>query len=205
MPLTYTGRNVTEKGWDYPSLTDIAVGLSRMPRFAGQTKRWWSVLDHVLFGDHLIQWDAMKIRLQGHETDPTDDRLLRVTWLLHDAHEALTSDVPSPFKGEELRELQNTLDVRIFSAYGASYRFTDDVKMYDGRALRAEAREVGPPASRQRIEEAFGTDLHTDGDITVLDNLLTGLPLYMGIPPHQWKQHEHPAVTEYLRRLNELL
>lgn len=132
--LTHTGRFAGL--FEPPSLSDIGLGLSRQPRFSGQGRHWWSVLDHSLFCHAL-----------GLREEYTASQQLAV--LLHDAHEALTGDIPTPFKTDDMRALQGKLDAVIFAAYHpgglAEYksvaRFVHDV---DKRAMLAEALVVGP-------------------------------------------------------------
>lgn len=193
MPLTFTGRSVTEET-GHPSLIDIAVGLSRQPRFAGQTRRWWSVLDHSLFCDALVVADG----------GPAP---LRLAVLLHDAHEAVTADVPTPFKTVGLNMIQSTLDRRITDAFfpggwPAFHGWHQMVKNIDKRALRAEAWYVGPPTAREH-PDAWGI---TDNNISLMDAdvaiLRRGLHGILGFPPVTWPAEptDHPAVQDFLNR-----
>lgn len=121
-----------------PTLDDIALALSRAPRFGGQCREDWSVLDHSMFAAALAVEDKCAPGLV-------------LACLVHDAHEALTGDVPSPFKSAELKVLQADLDRRIMDAYypGGFNRFSTmehNLKQYDLRALYAEAAVVGPPS-----------------------------------------------------------
>lgn len=68
------------------SLDDIARGLSRAPRYAGQTEKPYTVIQHSLLVAHLV---------------PSEHRLHA---LLHDAPEAYLCDVPSPAK-DAMRQL----------------------------------------------------------------------------------------------------
>jgi hypothetical protein len=202
MPLTFTGRNVKADNTEHPSLVDIAVGLSRQPRFGGQTRRWWSVLDHTLFGDELV-------KAEGYARWPE----LRLAWLLHDAHEALTGDIPTPFKGADIKALQQDLDVRIYGAYfpggpaNAGY-LSQEVKRIDVRTMRAEAVFVGPPAAESHLS-GFGiapeNAEQVGEDRRELDGVIFRLKL--GTPPVTWPAEptSHPAVQEYLKRVMELL
>lgn len=63
-------------------LTDIALALSRIPRFGGHTSRVWSVADHSL----------LVLQLMGEVAPST----VRLAALLHDAHEAYAGDIISP-------------------------------------------------------------------------------------------------------------
>lgn len=65
---------------------DIAVGLSRAMRFAGHTKKPYSVAEHSV-------WCMLK----AEELYPQDS-YLPFKILLHDAHEYLLCDVPTPVK-----------------------------------------------------------------------------------------------------------
>lgn len=118
-------------------ISDIARGLAAMPRFAGQTRRWWTVAHHSL-------WAASFARARGEET------ALQLALLMHDAHEAFTGDVPTPFKTFDLRRQQKEIDSTLMDAYFpggyAAYRTLGPlVKEYDRGALHAEASVVGPP------------------------------------------------------------
>lgn len=141
--LTRSGRMVTPDS-GVPSLSDIAHSLAAMPRFAGHTRRPWTVAHHSLVVADLVEraytgWGAMS----------RPER--RAVALLHDAHEAVTSDVPTPFKTLEIRLVQRAIDIRIMDAYapggyesiGEALR--KDVEHADHEALLAEAYVVGPP------------------------------------------------------------
>jgi hypothetical protein len=202
MPLTYSGRLVKPGGSEHPSLMDIAIGLSRQPRFAGQCRRWWSVLDHTLFCDELVKAEP-----------ETSSRELRLAVLLHDAHEAITADVPTDMKGPELKQTQRELDEDILNAYfpGGQEAHRCDcwgvaVKDIDRRALCAEARVVGPPTTPERILELFGVCEETHDD-TILLNRALSWPCYsyFARPPLELGQTSHPAVREYLNRTIELM
>lgn len=194
---TYTGRLVAPDA-GVPSLLDIAVALSRQPRFGGHTRGWWTVLDHSLYTSHLAEIIAL-----GEGYDDTGVRVARLAALLHDAHEALTADTPTDFKTDTQRELQAALDRRIMAAYfpggyAAYAAFLPTVKAADWRALRAEALVVGPPGcgSGQDIARLFG-DFPEPGDCTILRNVR----LSEGDPR---EAAAAPAVLEFLRLYGEL-
>lgn len=79
---THTGRQlrVTAPQHDAIAIEDIAQGLSRICRWSGQTREWFSVAQHsVLVSTHCSREHAR--------------------WaLLHDASEAYLGDVPRPVK-----------------------------------------------------------------------------------------------------------
>lgn len=198
--LTYTDRVVLPVIATNPSLIDIGVSLSRMPRFGGHTRRWWSVLDHTLFCDELVRNSGCT----RHE---------RLAVLLHDAHEAVTADVPTDAKGNELRWLQQDLDRVIMEAFfpggWTTYQgYKSLVKRIDFLALVAEAHIVGPPVSARRlveVEPRFSTDglEGADGATSMLRALIPSPVL--GIPPKETQQDRHPAVIEFLNRMTHLM
>lgn len=154
MPMTYDGRLVRPGRDEAPSLRDIALSLSRMPRFAGHTRGWWSVLDHSVF-----------MYLMAVEKDRLDFPDLHLAILLHDAHEAITGDVPSDVKLAGVRAQQAALDLVIVGEHfllGAEHwaELKALVKEYDRRALHAEAWLLGPPGivgmNNEEYEQTFG-------------------------------------------------
>jgi len=198
MPLTLSGRRVARDTADHPNLIDIAVGLSRMPRFAGQTTRWFSVLDHTMFGLYLI------------EADPFSYRYDKRWWLLHDAHEAMTGDVPTDLKGEELRSIQNNLDARIFGAFYPWHVGTPEaearIKELDSRCLRAEARVLKNGANIGGAPVAGDVELLTSKLACPLWGRPNELPQpYLGIPPSMDRQEKHPLVRQYVSKMIELM
>lgn len=85
--ITYSGRRV-EIPLPHPGqicIEDVAVHLSRIPRFAGATQQPWCVAAHSLHCASLAEAEGA----------PPDAQLAA---LLHDSHEAYCSDIPSPFK-----------------------------------------------------------------------------------------------------------
>jgi hypothetical protein len=145
--LTTMNGAVITKESGVPTLTDMAYALSRQPRWAGHTEGWWSLADHSVF----------VAQMAG------DDARLALAGLLHDAHEALTGDVPTPFKSDELREVQKTFDRRIFDAYfpggyAAALPYLEKIKALDARCIYAEAMVIGPYSTRDAaiIAERYG-------------------------------------------------
>ena len=153
--LTYDGVFVPRYGTTVPTLFAIGVALSRIPRFAGHTREEWTVLDHSLF----------VARLADDEIATEATTYLPLCALLHDAHEAITSDVPTPFKNDDLRETQDVLDLEIARRYipggVATLRKLEPVlKELDYRALLAEALVYGPPmlAEPSIVKHYFGAE-----------------------------------------------
>jgi hypothetical protein len=213
MPATYSGRLVSRES-GYPSLLDIAVGLSRQPRFAGQTVRWWSVLDHTLFGHELVlQRLKDGVPVVGSDEEESH-RLTQVVWLLHDAHEAITGDMASDIKTPDVKLLQAILDDRIYGNFASGTR-TESVrrliKEIDGLTLVAEARVVGNPLARERVGQRIVGEAVNDA-ASLLISLLNRPNnwRHLGIPPREVRegelgQEKHPAVEFYLDLMARLL
>lgn len=121
---------------DQLHLDDIARGLSRAPRYAGQTDKHYTVLQHSLLVAHLV---------------PATDRLHA---LLHDAPEAYLCDVPSPAK-EAMRVVSpggdsgyDVLEQRLWFAMAKRWDISpvlpESVKKADTMAMVVEAPELQP-------------------------------------------------------------
>lgn len=134
--LTFSGIFVTPRNANSPSLLDIAVHCGRIPRFAGGTKVWWSVLQHQI----VCRGIAMQL-------DPGNTRL-HLLATVHDAHEAVTSDTPTTWKTPRMRRQQARLDQRIYRMLGILPPSTTEAEIVhhiDRAALLAEAAYLGPP------------------------------------------------------------
>lgn len=84
------------------NIKDIALGLSRQPRYSGQGKFFYSVAQHSVYAAALVK-------------NPTT----RIYALLHDAHEAYMGDIPGPLKsllGNNLLEIEVKLQHAIYVA-----------------------------------------------------------------------------------------
>lgn len=145
-----------------PSLTDAATGLGRAARFAGQTNHWWSVLHHTYAG---------YVAMRG-ERRPLAGIAVR-SWLTHDAHEAYTSDIPSPFCSPSIRELQSDID----DGFMAEFEYWPKTKGaekhpavadMDSRMLRAEAYALCPPLSPVEFAVAYGAMPNMD-DVKIVN------------------------------------
>ena len=141
--MTSTGRQISEDA-GVPSLPDMALGLSRVVRFGGQGRQFFSVAQHTLWLDDLA------VREKANEE-------VRLALLLHDGHEALVGDIPSPFKMLDQKKLAHKLDERIFDVFfarhggydhysdkSAQWPVCDAVKMFDWRGLLTEYAVIGP-------------------------------------------------------------
>lgn len=147
--MTLSGVNITLEDGN-PTVPDIARGLSRIPRFGGQTIVPWSVAEHSLVVEGIVGY-----MFQNLKWLPADTTLHA---LLHDAHEMMTGDIPTTFKTDDMKRLQKRLDVRIYQGLGImppSIEQQAIVKLADREALLAEARVVTPPATYLAICEHY--------------------------------------------------
>lgn len=123
-------------------LEDIAVSLSRQPRYNGHT--------HGMYGYSVAQhsvWCAGYVR----ERWGAPARVM-LHALLHDAHEAYTGDVPAPVKaipgvGEALRPVEDQLQRAIYQALGLRAPDREEaalVRAADEVAYSAEVRRLFP-------------------------------------------------------------
>ena len=83
----------------------------------------------------------------GRSGNPSVPAPVRLHALLHDAHEAVTGDIPTPWKREGNREDQDRLDARIYAKLDVPFpsaAFRQIVKECDRRALIVEADVLGP-------------------------------------------------------------
>lgn len=107
------------------NIIDIAHALARMPRFAGHTKRFYSVAEHCL---RCLQFVKSNEK-HGLEV------------LLHDASEAYLMDIPKPIKHRlpdyihAEKKLENSIDI----AFGLNSLFyKKKIKEIDNFVLQEE-------------------------------------------------------------------
>jgi hypothetical protein len=145
---TYHGEvSLTDPTPDQIDIRDIAHALSMCNRFAGMTRRPYSVAQHSLICSYLV---------------PPEFALHA---LLHDAQEAYLGDWTSPVKallGEAARALEGRFERVIAEAFGLTWtehavRWVKDV---DLRLRRTEARCLLPPhAAARHAGEGFPFDV----------------------------------------------
>jgi hypothetical protein len=117
-----------------PALTinSLAQSLSRINRYTGRTNRPSNVASHSILVSRIVAW-----------TTHGDDQLTLAA-LLHDAHEAYVSDIPTPYKCGCIREIGRALDEQI----GAQFEIDPDlfespaVRLADQIALSLEVRKL---------------------------------------------------------------
>lgn len=164
--ITQSGVSVWPKGSKYysetavPSLEDIGWGLGRIVRFGGQTKQWYNVLLHSITVSKIV----------------TDPRAYYYA-LLHDAPEAIVSDVVSTWKGQEAKERENELLELITLSLADQYSLewpwpehvVDVVAEADHVALAAEAHVLGHAQAQKwwpRHRYADNPRFHLAEDLT---------------------------------------
>lgn len=140
------------------TLADIAISLSRIPRFNGHTAgRVWSVAEHCLLVADLVS-----------VTVPDAPPTLLLGALLHDAHEAYCGDRISPVKAAiaTLRAAQQQLSqdpftditIRLDKAIHAAFALTlsdadrETIHHADMQALGIEAAHLMLPPPRPWID-----------------------------------------------------
>lgn len=104
------------------TIKDIAAGLSKESRFAGQTSTFYSVAQH----------SVLVMALAPAE--------LSMAALLHDASEAFMKDIPSPLKTllPDYKRIEKELQEHILSVCGIEIEKQEAIKKYDHEALLIE-------------------------------------------------------------------
>lgn len=144
--FTFSGKAVLLASPDYRmvSLVDIAAHLSQTNRYNGSTKRNWNIAVHSVLAAMLYVHDCAK------REEPAD-ALTTLLILMHDAHEAYTSDITNPLQGAferlvpgfkaALKKLQRDWDVEIAKKVDLPTADADQAKIvryYDVMALYVE-------------------------------------------------------------------
>lgn len=133
--ITISGIELVPGGANAPSLYDIGYALRLQPRFGGhQTRLDWSVLHHLYAAGYLALEEGASVRVQ-------------LLAFMHDAHEAVTGDIPAPWKSTDMRKLQDELDSRIFHSLDVDLPTPFErrlLKTYDTDLLHAESERFGP-------------------------------------------------------------
>ncbi|WP_041221824.1 HD domain-containing protein [Deinococcus geothermalis] len=112
---------------------DIAVALSRQPRFGGHTLRSYSVAQHSLVVAELLE-------VTGHTS------AVVLQGLLHDATEAFVVDVPRPLKAllTEYKVIEGRMWQAVAARFGVPVDLDPAVKWADEEALIHEAHHLLP-------------------------------------------------------------
>ena len=112
---------------DQIDIRDIALALSRIPRFNGHTRKLMTVAEHCWAGARYIQGEH------------------QLAFLLHDASEAYLCDIPSPVKQfiPDYKKIENNLQDCIANKFGVDFN-SNVVKYYDLASLSNEAWHLLP-------------------------------------------------------------
>jgi len=144
--LTATGQTVDLRYIGVPdiSVLDIAHHLSQINRFTGAAKRPYSVAEHSLLVCEILQ----------SERAVRDPRVLMAA-LMHDAHEAYTSDLSTPMKqvvGEAWQREEARVEHAVherFGIVGVAREHRELVRWADLTALSTERAGLMPKAGPQ--------------------------------------------------------
>lgn len=128
--LTHTGKHLdlVDPQPEMIDVIDIAKGLSRECRFAGQTKAFYSVAQHSIIASQMVDpefaWEA----------------------LLHDASEAYLKDIPRPLKLllPDYRLIESRVRRAICARLDLPYEQSDRVTEIDLVMLATERRDLMP-------------------------------------------------------------
>jgi hypothetical protein len=110
-------------------IEDIALALSREPRFVGHTRFFHSVAAHSLLAAMLAPGE------------------FKLEALLHDAAEAYLKDIPTPLKAllPEYRAIEARVDAVIRRKFGLPDSCSPEVTCIDRVLLATERRDLIPP------------------------------------------------------------
>lgn len=112
-------------------INDIALGLSRQPRYSGQGAFFYSVAQHSIYAATLASDEA------------------KIYALLHDAPEAYTGDIPAPLKemlGQKIFRIESKLECAIYKGLGIdpypNTSIQDEVYTIDKSLLEPEYKAL---------------------------------------------------------------
>lgn len=171
------------------TLEDIAIGLKRAPRFAGQTSKPWSVADHsccmaqYAYADRAAPKGAARLAL----------------W--HDAAEAFMGDVPLPLKAmiPQFSKIEKRLRDEMFRRWcvGEDEASWEYVNRLDKAALMAENELLGRAAwpswtalstDKEDPELRQGYLAHMRQSMAIDDGRIT----WLALDTHLWRKLDNP-------------
>lgn len=108
------------------TIDDIAHGLSNVCRFAGQTRKFYSVAEHSVHVSRII---GLRFAYAG---------------LMHDAPEAFIGDIPKPLKNllPDYANIEHRTEVAVLSRFDVPFPLPPAVKLTDLAMLRAEQSQA---------------------------------------------------------------
>lgn len=116
------------------SIEDIAKSLSKQCRFNGHCSRFYSVGEHTILGDRLIQ------KLYPGNVDA------RKSWFVHDFTEAYVGDIIRPIKRHlpDFKAIENGYHTAINKAFNVNNYLADVVYTVDNLMVMWEKRDLLP-------------------------------------------------------------
>lgn len=140
--VTISGVEVNLTNDAAPTLYDVGYQLCQVPRFGGALIDRWSVLHHLFACAFYAESMNQSIDVQLYA-------------LLHDAHEAITSDIPRPWKTLSMREAQALLDCRFYKSLHLpipSEGIQSTIHEIDVQMCYAEAERYAPQVFSRMTE-----------------------------------------------------
>lgn len=141
--LTSTGKwfDVLKPDPSQIDLQDIASALSKLCRFGGHCRKFYSVAEHSILTSEMM--------LQCKSSDP-----LLIRWaLLHDASEAYVVDIPRPAKRHlsEYIKIEDSIQRAIAERFGLPWPMPHEVHEVDNAVLALELRAYMPEQPEQLL------------------------------------------------------
>lgn len=116
-------------------ILDIATALSRLCRFGGHTKEFYSVAEHCVYVSHCVAEENPEYALWG---------------LMHDASEAYVQDLIRPIKYAmpEYQAIEDRVQEALAKQFELEWPMPKEVHRADVSVLLAESRDImlPPPA-----------------------------------------------------------
>lgn len=131
--LTYSGRHYDflDPRPDDINVIDVAHGLANAGRFAGHTKSFYPIAQHCVIGSYIVP------------------KAFAFEFLMHDAHEAYTTDIPAPLKAllPDYQAIEDRSAGALRATFGLPLTTSPEVKHADIVMLATERRDLMPSDS----------------------------------------------------------
>jgi len=158
-----------------PTLSEIARTLAGLRRWNNRTVVPWSVLQHSLAGASMVA-DENPIR--------------KIHFLAHDSEEALTGDIPKPYKTADMSELGDGIREDIFvNVYRIPYPESPSWEYLD-EVMEIAEREVLLHPKRRKT---FGGAVEID-----VEDAVDAIWELLRVP-------EHLLIDKYIAQVNRLM
>lgn len=119
-------------------LQDLANALSNLCRFGGHVREFYSVAEH-------------SVRVSRYLSDKGSPLHVVRQGLMHDAHEAICGDMPSPTKkvlGQVWKDFETKCEVAVRTRFGIQLGMYEEVHNADLHICSAEHRDLRAPHTR---------------------------------------------------------